>query len=167
LPTDNERDHDATVLPTDNERDHDATSVITTQRARSLRNKQQPEALPDKDSASLRSNKTNKTYIDSLSENEREKFFEFGLKKAAQLPKPPALPEKWIERNFKELHAQFRKEVGEGILPSQEWEHHPRRDDWLLEIRTKGAGAFVGLAPQQERSERVKFREWAQANHQI
>jgi hypothetical protein len=107
LPTDNERDHDATVLPTDNERDHDATSVITTQQARSLRNKREPEASPNKDSNSLRLNKTYKDYIDSLSPNQREKFLEFGLRKAAELPKPPALPKKWIARNWQELREEF------------------------------------------------------------
>jgi len=107
LPTDNERDHDATVLPTDNERDHDATSVITTQQARSLRNKREPQASPNHDSNSLRLNKTYKDFIDSLCETKREKFLKFGLRKAAELPKPPALPKKWIERNWQELREEF------------------------------------------------------------
>ncbi|HEY9615157.1 helix-turn-helix domain-containing protein [Allocoleopsis sp.] len=107
LPTDNERDHDATVLPTDNKRDHDATSVITTQQARSLRNEREPQASPDNDSNSLRLNKTYKDYIDSLSPSQREKFLEFGLRKAAELPKPPALPKKWIARNWEELREEF------------------------------------------------------------
>jgi len=75
-----------------------------------------------KNSKALQTIQTIQTFTDSLSETEREKFLEFGLKKASELPKPPALPEKWIERNFKELHVQFRKEVSEAILPSQEWE---------------------------------------------
>jgi hypothetical protein len=107
LPTDNKRDHDATVLPTDNERDHDATSVITTQQARSLRNKREPQASPNHDSNSLRLNKTYKDFIDSLCETKREKFLEFGLRKAAELPKPPTLPKKWIERNWQELREEF------------------------------------------------------------
>ncbi len=107
LPTDNKRDHDATVLPTDNKRDHDATSVITTQQARSLRNKREPQASPNKNSNSLRLIKTYKDYIDSLSRNQREKFMEFGLRKAEELPKPPALPKKWIARNWQELREEF------------------------------------------------------------
>ena len=107
LPTDNKRDHDATVLPTDNERDHDATSVIMTQQARSLRNKREPQASPNHDSNSLRLNKTYKDFIDSLCETKREKFLKFGLRKAAELPKPPALPKKWIERNWQELREEF------------------------------------------------------------
>ncbi|MBD1808534.1 MarR family transcriptional regulator [Microcoleus sp. FACHB-SPT15] len=107
LPRDNKRDHDATVLPRDNERDHDATSVITTQQARSLRNKREPQASPNHDSNSLRLNKTYKDFIDSLCKTKREKFLEFGLRKAAELPKPPALPKKWIERNWQELREEF------------------------------------------------------------
>ena len=107
LPTDNERDHDATVLSTDNKRDHDATSVIMTQQARSPRNKRKPEASQNKDSNSLRLNKTYKDYIDSLSPNQREKFLEFGLRKAAELPKPPTLPKKWIAQNWQELREEF------------------------------------------------------------
>jgi hypothetical protein len=167
LPTDNKRDHDATVLPTDNKRDHDATSVITTQQARSLRNKREPQASPNKDSSSLRLNKTYKDFKDSLSASEREKFLEFGLNKAAELPKPPTLPQKWVERNFKELYAEFSKQFGEAVAPSQDWANHPRRDEWLEEMLTKGSGAFIGLAPSQERSERLKFREWAKANNHI
>ena len=158
---------DATVLSTDNERDHDATSVIMTQHARSLRNNLKPEALPNKGSKSLRSNKTYKDFIDSLSESEREKFFEFGLKKAAELPKAPTLPKKWVQQHFQELYSQFRQEFGEAISPSQNWENHPRRDEWLLEMLNLGTGAFIGLAPSQERSERLKFREWAKANNHI
>lgn len=158
---------ETTVLSTDNERDHDATSVIMTQQARSLRNKRKPETSPNHGSRPLRSNKTYKDFIDSLSEREREKFLEFGLKKAAKLPKPPTLPQKWVQQNFQELYSQFRQKVGEGVVSTQNWENHPRRDEWLLEMRTKGTGAFIGLAPERERSERLKFREWAKTNNRI
>ncbi len=87
---------------------HAPTRIVTHPRG-SSRTQRQLEALPDKDSVSLRSNKTYKTYIDSLSKSEREKFLEFGLKKAAELPKPPALPKKWIERNWQELREEFKK----------------------------------------------------------
>ena len=98
---------ETSVLPTDNKRDHDATSVITTQQARSLRNKREPQASPNHDSNSLRLNKTYKDFIDSLCETKREKFLKFGLRKAAELPKPPTLPKKWIERNWQELREEF------------------------------------------------------------
>ncbi|MEM7552603.1 MAG: hypothetical protein AAF378_00615 [Cyanobacteria bacterium P01_A01_bin.84] len=50
--------------------------------------------------------KTIKTYLDfkdSLSESERESFLKFANTKVAELPKPPTLPNKWIEANFEEL----------------------------------------------------------------
>src|SRR4028119_956444 len=48
-------------------------------------------------------------FLSSLSQEEREKFLEFGLKKAAELPKPPTLSQKWVERNWQELAAEFEK----------------------------------------------------------
>jgi len=47
-------------------------------------------------------------FINSLSDCERESFFELGMKKAAELPKPPVLPKKWIERNWLELSSEFK-----------------------------------------------------------
>lgn len=98
---------ETTLLPTDNNRDHDATTVIMTQQARSSRNNQSPEPSTDKGSESSKINKTIKT----LSEGEREAFKNFGFKKAAELPNKPTLPEKWIEANFAELYEQFFAEL--------------------------------------------------------
>jgi hypothetical protein len=120
-----------------------------------------------KDSRNLQTIQTYSNFFQTLSESRREKFLEFGLKKAAELPKPPTLPQKWVERNFKELYAEFSKQFGEAVAPSQDWANHPRRDEWLEEMLTKGSGAFIGLAPEQERPERLKFREWAKANNHI
>jgi hypothetical protein len=62
-----------------------------------------------KNSKVLQTIQTYQTFTNSLSESEREKFLEFGLKKATELPKPPALPKKWIERNWQELREEFKK----------------------------------------------------------
>jgi hypothetical protein len=145
----------------------DATNDAPTQQAMHSHNNQSSDSSPDKGSESPQTNKTNKTHLNSLSLFERENFLKFGLKKAAELPKKPTLPERWVWTHFDELYPQFRANVGEAIAPSQDWENHPRRDEWLEEMRTLGAGAFVGLAPGEERSERTKFREWAQANNRI
>jgi hypothetical protein len=121
-----------------------------------------------KDSRNLQTIQTYSDFFQTLSEGEREKFLEFGLKKAAELPKPPTLPQKWVEQNYNELYEQFKKTPeGKKIARLQDWENHPRRDEWLEEMLSKGAGAFVGLAPEQERSERLNFREWVQANNCI
>jgi DNA-binding transcriptional ArsR family regulator len=124
--------------------------------------------LPDKGSSTPQIYQIYSDLIISLSDQEREKFLEFGLKKARELPKPPTLPQKWVEQNCQELYEQFKKtHQGEKSVASQKWENHPRREEWLEEMRTKGTGAFIGLAPEQERSERRKFREWAKVNNLI
>jgi hypothetical protein len=88
-----------------------------TQQARSPRNKREPQASPNKDSNSLRLIKTYKDYIDSLSPNQREKFMEFGLRKAAELPRPPTLPKKWVAQNWQELREEFS--TASSQIPSQ------------------------------------------------
>ena len=71
---------------------------------------QKPEALPNKGSSSSHTNKTNKTNKTlSLPEKEREKFLEFARRKAGELPKPPTLPEKWIDKNHDELWAKYQE----------------------------------------------------------
>jgi hypothetical protein len=44
-----------------------------------------------------------------LDPEEREKFLAFSKRKADQLPKPPTLIQKWIERNFQELYEGFMR----------------------------------------------------------
>jgi len=168
LSGDNNRDHDATVLSGDNNRDHDATGVIMTQQPRSLRNNRPPEPAPEADSGSLRSNKTYKDFKDSLSEGEREKFLEFGLNKAAALPKPPTLPEKWIEKHHQELYEQFKRSPeGKTVTSAIDWENHPKRDEWIAEIRI-GRPRFVALGgPEAEREMRRQFAKWAEENNLV
>ncbi len=62
------------------------------------------ESLPDK---GFISPQTYSDFIQTLSEGERENFWEFSKKKTASLPKPPQLPMKWIEANFEELRGQW------------------------------------------------------------
>ncbi len=69
-------------------------------------------------SKSLNSNISNnsseprpQTYSDligALDESAQEKFLLFAKKKAASLPKPPTLSNRWIEKNFDELYEQWR-----------------------------------------------------------
>ena len=94
-----------------NMRDHDATSVISTQHARSSRNKREPEPLPDKDSETPKTIKTYLDFKDSLSEEERESFLNFINQKIAELPKPPTLPNKWIEAYFEELRNLWEQQT--------------------------------------------------------
>jgi hypothetical protein len=114
--------------------------------------------------------KINKTYLDflkTLSEGEKEKFLKFGLNKAAELPHPPTLPQRWVESNFQELYSQFRTKLGEAIAPSQDWENHPHRDEWIEQIR-QGRPRFVALGgPEEERQTRHQFAQWAEANNLV
>ncbi len=159
---------ETTMLSTDNKRDHDATSVIVTQQARSPRNKRAPEPLSEADSKSLRSNKTYTDFKDSLSETEREKFFEFALKKATELPKPPTLPEKWMEKHHQELYEQFKQTPeGQKVAPSQDWANHPKREEWIAEIRI-GRPRFIALGgPKEEQEIRKQFAKWACDNNLV
>jgi hypothetical protein len=131
------------------------------------RENQSPKLLPYKASSSPKISKTYLDFIDSLSEGEREKFLEFGLKKARELPKPPTLPQKWVERNFKELYAEFLRQPSEAIATSQDWANHPQREEWIAEMREKGEWAFFLQVPKPEQPERQAFRDWANANNLI
>ena len=126
-----------------------------------------PELLPDKDYSTSQTIQTYSNFIQTLSEKQRENFLKFGLKKAAELPKPPILPERWISVNFAELYLQFRAEVGEVISPSQDWANHPRREEWIEEIR-KGKGSFiVNGGPSSEKQTRIQFAQWACVNNLV
>ena len=131
------------------------------------RDSEPPELLPDKDYSTSQTIQTYSNFIQTLSEKQRENFLKFGLKKAAELPKPPILPERWISVNFAELYLQFRAEVGEAISPSQDWANHPRREEWIEEIR-KGKGSFiVNGGPSSEKQTRIQFAQWACVNNLV
>lgn len=107
----------------------------------------------------FQSSKINKTYSDfkkTLSEGEREEFLKFGENKAAQLPNPPTLPQRWIEANWEELAAQWYKSKGQSS-PAQnsKWESDPRRDDWLAIIEETGNP--LEFASDKEKIEFVKW----------
>lgn len=96
---------------------------------------EQSETQVQQESQFSKINKDYLDFIDSLSEDERENFLEFGKKKAAQLPSPPQLPRRWIETNWEELSAQWYKSKGQSSpAQSSKWENDPRTRDWLAII---------------------------------
>jgi len=104
-------------------------------------------------------------FLSSLSQEEREKFLEFGLKKAAELPKPPTLSQKWVERNWQELAAEFEK--SNPMTTKTDWSQHLQRDEWIEQIR-QGRPRFIALGgPEEEREVRRQFAEWAEANNLV
>lgn len=141
-----------------------ATDDAPTQPSRHQRNKRSLKPKPDKDSSPYQTINTYSNFINPLSETEREKFLEFGLKKAAELPKPPALPKRWVERNWQELSAEFKKSVPPSL---QDWSQHPRRDEWIEQIR-QGRPRFVAQGgPPEDRETRRQFAQWAEANNLV
>lgn len=105
--------------------------------------------------------------INSLSDSEREPFFEFGRKKAAQLPHPPELPDKWITAHWEELYRQFQASNAgkaakqEAIAIQYDWINDPRFEEWLP--RAFEEGVAWAQENQAEREQRSAFLEWAQA----
>ncbi|MFK0730439.1 MAG: hypothetical protein ACIWVG_04590 [Gloeotrichia echinulata HAB0833] len=104
-------------------------------------------------------------FFSSLSNSERENFLKFSKKKATQLPKPPELPLKWIEKNFEELRSQWEKENGV-VKNSKNWESDPRRLEWLDKIRSLGFAAFICENGNLD-EERQQFYEWANSKNLI
>ncbi|NWF61592.1 MAG: MarR family transcriptional regulator [Fischerella sp.] len=138
--------------------DRDAPRSIATHHAKS-------ESLTQQESQNSKINKIYIDFLDSLSEGERESFLEFGKNKAAQLPRPPELPLKWIEANFEELAAQWRK-TPSGAATNSKWKNHPHYQEWLDKIRSLGFAAFIYETGKRDK-EREEFFRWANANNLI
>ncbi|WP_211293113.1 MarR family transcriptional regulator [Brunnivagina elsteri] len=128
------------------------------------------ESFVEPESQNSKINKINKTYKDSLSEDERERFSEFANKKASELPTPPTLPGKWIEANFEELKELFEKQessIGSthcGVASSTVVQNF---DNWD-EINHEGQYMTlmnIGLAKFCENATSSAWYEWAIAKH--
>lgn len=126
---------------------------------------QPPRTLPDKGSDLSQTNKTYTDFLHTLSEVERENFLEFGRKKAANLPYPPELPDKWIAANFTELHNQFLASPEGAVAQKQiiaqiDWTQHPEWSDWLAIMR-EGVPRFVALGTCFDNKTRRAIADWA------
>ncbi len=124
----------------------------------------QPETLVKQESQDSNINKTYSDFIDSLSEREKESFLDFGKKKAAQLPKRPELPLKWIEKNFNELRSQWEKL--RGVVRGSKWETHPCRQEWIDKIRSLGFAGFIFEDGNLDK-QRKEFYQWANSHNLI
>ncbi|MGB6296549.1 MAG: hypothetical protein WBF90_10225 [Rivularia sp. (in: cyanobacteria)] len=122
-----------------------------------------PEANSD-DSPSLLTS-SYQLFLNSLSEEERESFKNFGKRKAAQLPHPPELPIKWIEKNWEELRSQWEKSQGV-VSCSRDWESDPHHEEWLNKIRTLGFAGFIFENGSRDK-EREEFYKWAKSKNLI
>ncbi len=167
LPTGNKVAQRKQTFPIGNENFLEETDVSYGKHGFPIGNEQQPEALPDNNSSLSHTNKTYSDFKKTLSESQRENFLEFGQKKAAQLPKKPELPLKWIEKNFEELRAEWEKSPGRtNTQMAKEWENHPQRVEWLEKIRQLGP---VGFQAEDMPNQKLRhsFYLWAEENKLI
>ncbi|MEA5553305.1 hypothetical protein VB713_20410 [Anabaena cylindrica UHCC 0172] len=128
---------------------------------------QRSKRSPGKRSKSSHTYKTYKTYTNSLSDEQRESFLEFGKKKASELPNPPTLTSKWVETHWEELRSQWEKSQGKvSAALSCKWENHPQREEWLEKIRQLGPAGFQAEDMDNQKLRR-DFYVWADANNLI
>lgn len=104
-------------------------------------------------------------FIHTLSEDEREIFLEFGRKKAANLPHPPELPDKWVIAHFTELYKQFLassagQEAKRAVIASTDWTQHSDWAEWLAMMR-EGVPRFVALGTCFDNKTRRAIADWA------
>lgn len=118
----------------------------------------------------LQSSNTIKTLQDLLnfiSSDEKESLLEFGLKLAQQLPKPPQLPYRWIEKNWQDIYASWCQATNKKpVITNTKWENHPQRSEWLEIINQQGTSALIFHAGEFD-VERDDFVKWAVANNLI
>ena len=104
----------------------------------------------------------------SLSDNQRENFLAFCISQANQLPKPPVLVKKWIQRNWEELRGLWCKKSPDvafmsGDISQQDWTNHPRFNRWKrrLECQYQAPYFITLLKNGGTEEERRAFARWA------
>ena len=156
-----------------------ATQVATPQHPPS-------ETLSEQESQISKIYKTYKDFKDSLSQDEREKFLKFVRGKIKDFQRPINDVEGWLAsenqagiNRWQAYYPKFQKEVGEAIASSQSWENHPKYQEWLNLLQTKGMafykvdeldygdGEIVHFGTSEDRDEREAFANWAKANNKM
>ncbi|MFM7711742.1 MAG: hypothetical protein ACKO7A_03030, partial [Microcystis sp.] len=108
-------------------------------------------------------------FIKSLSDTAREKFFNFVREKVKDFNPPIHDIEAWLagkngagKERSRVYYEMFQSEVGEA-----DWENHPKREEWIAEIR-QGKGRFVAQGGPPEKWEtRKAFADWAITNNLV
>ena len=108
-------------------------------------------------------------FIKSLSDTAREKFFNFVREKVKDFNPPIHDIEAWLagkngagKERSRVYYDMFQSEVGEA-----DWENHPKREEWIAEIR-QGKGRFVAQGGPPEKWEtRKAFADWAITNNLV
>ncbi|MEC4881774.1 MAG: helix-turn-helix domain-containing protein [Scytonema sp. PMC 1070.18] len=128
--------------------------------------------LPNQGSSSSQISQTYSNFIQTLSEAQRESFLKFGEEKARKLPKPPELIEKWVEKHWEEISREWYKSNGKTLssvqaAQNEKWANHPKREEWLAQIRQGKPAFIVKGGPKEERKIREEFTKWAEVNNLV
>jgi hypothetical protein len=115
--------------------------------------------------ASVVSPNSYQIFSKSLSDTAREKFFNFVREKVKDFKPPINDLEAWLagknqagKERFRVYYEMFQTEVGEAAV--QDWEKHPKRDEWIAQIREGGKGRFIAQGgPTEEWQMRKAFAE--------
>jgi hypothetical protein len=128
---------------------------------------QAPEIKKNSDSPDSSSN-LYQSFSLSLSDSQRENFLAFCQQQANQLPKPPVLVKKWIQRNWEELRSLWRKKSPDvafmsGDISQQDWTNHPNFKRWkrYLECQYQARDFIVLLNNGGTKEEKRAFARWA------
>ncbi len=105
----------------------------------------------------------------SLSDEVREKFLNFVKEKVKNFATPINDLEAWLavknaagKERFSVYYKMFTTEVGEAVAPSQSWENHPMREEWINQIKERGKSCFIAQGGSSEQWEmRQAFSDWA------
>jgi hypothetical protein len=126
-----------------------------------------PEIKNNSDSPDSSSNPY-QSFSLSLSDSQRENFLAFCQQQANQLPKPPVLVKKWIQRNWEELRSLWRKKSPDvafmsGDISQQDWTNHPNFKRWkrYLECQYQARDFIILLKNGGTEEERRAFARWA------
>jgi hypothetical protein len=143
-----------------------------------------PKNKADSDSPDSSSN-SYQSFLNSLSQSQRESFLKFCEQQASLLPKPPVSLKKWIQNNWSELVANWQKKFRdvaqlESNNTQKDWRNHPKFEEWLGYVRinyggfchtdtldcrdVNGKGEVYVFGTPEDRAERRAFAAWARAN---
>ena len=108
-------------------------------------------------------------FIKSLSDTAREKFFNFVREKVKNFNPPIHDIEAWLagKNGAGKERSRVYYDMFQSELQERDWENHPKREEWITEIR-QGKGRFVAQGgPPEEWETRKAFADWAITNNLV
>lgn len=119
--------------------------------------------------ASIVSPDSYQIFSKSLSDTAREKFFNFVREKVKDFNPPIHDIEAWLAgtNGAGKERSRVYYEMFQSELQERDWENHPKREEWIAEIR-QGKGRFVAQGgPPEEWETRKAFADWAITNNLV